>query len=410
MSGALVWKLAWRYLRGKRGLNAVPILSRISMVAIAVGSGAMIVLFSVFNGFEGVVRDLYKAFYPDIRIAAARGKFFSFPDSLQQRLRQVDGIRDISCTIEDNVLVNSDNEQIVVTLKGIDRNYFAVNDIRPWIIEGRDSVVDGPIPTAIVGVHIAGQLGLSADNALSRMILYYPNARQEHLAANPETAFQSLQLKPDGVFRIQDDFDGKYILAPLELVRGLYQEPGKISAVEVRLERSSDARRIRRQLQQLLGPSFDIATRYQQNRTLYMVMRTEKWAVYAILFLVLLIASFNMIGALSLLVLEKQKDMAILRAMGATPGTVRNIFVAEGILWSLTGGLAGLLIGTALCLGQQYFKWIKLEGAFIIDAYPVVVQPADLLLVVATVMVVGFLAAWYPAVKATRAGLPGLKS
>jgi lipoprotein-releasing system permease protein len=410
MNGALVWKLAWRYLRGKRGLNAVPILSRISMVAIAVGAGAMIVLFSVFNGFEGVVRDLYKAFYPDIRITAARGKFFHLPDSTLQQLRAVPGVARVSRTIEDNVLVNSDNEQIVVTLKGIDPEYFEVNDISPWIIEGRDTVIDYPMPTAIVGAHIAGQLGLSADNALSRIVLYYPNAKQQQVSFASEAAFQSLQLKPDGVFRIQDDFDGRFILAPLALVQSLYLEEGHLSSVELRLTDPNAAGKVRQELRRILGDRFEIATRYEQNRTLYMVMRTEKWAVYAILFLVLLIASFNMVGALSLLVLEKRKDMAILRAMGATSGTIRNVFVAEGILWSLMGGLAGLLVGTAICLGQQYFKWIRLQGSFIIDAYPVVVKPADILLIVATVMVVGALAAWYPAAKAAKAEMPGLKS
>ncbi len=410
MNSRLVWQLAWRYLRGKRGMNAVPILSRISMVAIAVSAGAMIVLFSVFNGFEGVIRDLYKAFYPDISVTAARGKFFTLPEAQIRELRAVDGVRSVSRVIEDNVLVNSDHEQIVVTLKGVDEHYFTVNDIRPWIVEGRDSILAGPVPTAIVGAHIAGQLGLHADNVFSRIVLYYPDARQKNPALNPQAAFQSLQLKPDGVFRIQDDFDSRFILAPLALVEALYQEPGKISSLEFRLHDPEHSNKVKAQLQQILGDKYKVATRYEQNRMLYMVMRSEKWAVYAILFLVLLIASFNMIGALSLLVLEKQKDMAILRAMGATPAMVRSVFIMEGILWSLTGGLAGLALGTGLCLGQQYFKWIRLQGAFIIDAYPVVVLLPDILLIITTVVVVGILAAWYPAAKATRSELPGLKT
>lgn len=380
------------------------------MVAIAVSAGAMIVLFSVFNGFEGVIRDLYNVFYPDISVTVARGKFFHLPEAQIQALRNVDGVHSVARVIEDNVLVNSDHEQIVVTLKGIDENYFTVNDVRPWIIEGRDSIVAGPVPTAIVGAHIAGQLGLHVDNIFSQIVLYYPDARQKNPSLNPQSAFQSLQLKPDGVFRIQDDFDSRYMLAPLALVEALYQERGNISSLEIRLHDPGDSKKVKAQLQHLLGDSYKVATRYEQNSMLYMVMRSEKWAVYAILFLVLLIASFNMIGALSLLVLEKQKDMAILRAMGATPGMVRSVFLMEGVLWSLTGGLAGLVAGTGLCLGQQYFGWIRLQGAFIIDAYPVAVLIPDILLIITTVVVVGILAAWYPAVKATRAELPGLKT
>jgi lipoprotein-releasing system permease protein len=190
----------------------------------------------------------------------------------------------------------------------------------------------------------------------------------------------------------------------------LFLQSGNYSSLEIALQKNTNAADIQTALQKLLGKNFHIATRYEQNQTLYMVMKTEKWAVYGILLLVLIIASFNMVGALTLLVLEKQKDIAILRAMGASSASIGKIFIMEGALWATIGGSFGLLVGVALCRGQQYFKWIKLQGAFIIDAYPVSIQWGDMLLIIATVLSVGILAAWYPAIKAIKAEDPSLKA
>lgn len=406
----LIRKLAWRYLRGKRSGNAVPVLSRISMVAIAVGSCAMIVLFSIFNGFENLIKDLYKAFYPEIKITAVQGKFFELENSQLKMLESVRGIRAVSRSVEDNVLLNADEDQKVITLKGIDRHFSEVNNIRPYIYEGADSVSSGPFPTALIGLQTANQLGINLNNVFSSLSVYYPNTQMRNPSLNPQSAFQALQLKPAGIFRIQDELDSKYILAPLEKVQSLFLQPGKYSSLEISLSKNARPDEIKKELAQILGDGFLVATRYEQNRTLYMVMKTEKWAVYGILLLVLLIASFNMVGALTLLVLEKQKDLAILKAMGADKRSLQGIFISEGILWALTGGVLGVLLGAALCLGQQYFQWIKLQGAFIIDAYPVQMRWQDFLLVIFTVILVGFLASVYPALKSTRAAGTALKS
>lgn len=402
MNRTVAWQIAFRYLRGKRSANAVPVLSRISMLAIAIGSCAMIVLFSVFNGFEGVVQDLYKAFYPDIKVSPAKGKFFVVSDSTLAALHKINGVSVVSPVIEDNVLVNSNSEQLVVTLKGISPSYFKVNDVQPYVVEGRDSISEYPVPTALIGAHIQAQLGIDVNNVFNDLVLFYPNAHETNIALNPQSAFQSLRLRPDGVFRVQDDFDGKYVLAALPFAQQLFSEEGKVSALEIAIDKNASPDKIKRSVSALLGDRFKTETRFEQNRTLYIVMRTEKWAVYAILLLVLAIASFNMVGALSLLVLEKEKDMAILQAMGTSPATIRMIFITEGILWALTGGLIGIISGGLLCLGQQHFKWIKLEGSFIIDAYPVSMQPGDFVLVIGTVILVGILAAWYPAMRSAK--------
>jgi lipoprotein-releasing system permease protein len=403
MNRTLVWQLAWRYLRGKRSGNAVPILSRISMVAIAVSSCAMLLLLSVFNGFSVLVQDLYKAFYPEIKISAAKGKFFAFDEEQLKKTATIPGVANISRSIEDYVMIDANDEQRTVVVKGVDDNFFKVNDVAPYIIEGAKTLHGYPDPNAIIGLEVLNEMGLDINNVFSLAKLYYPNPESQNLTLAPESAFQSLKLKPDGIFRIQDEFDSKYILVSLPLVQSLFMAEDKYSSVELSLNKGTDADMVREQLQKILGTAFKIETRFEQNRTMYMVMRTEKWAVYAILVLVLLIASFNMIGALSLLVLEKRKDMSILKAMGAQPADVRNLFMAEGMLWSLTGAIAGLLLGLALALGQQHFQWIKMEGSFIIEAYPVQLDWTDFPLIIATVLVVGVLASWYPAQKAKRA-------
>jgi lipoprotein-releasing system permease protein len=408
MNGTLIWQLAFRYLRGKRSANAVPILSRISMVAIAVSSGAMIIIFSVFNGLESVVKDLYKAFYPDIKISAARGKFFAVDTTKLTAIREISGVQNITTVIEDNAFANTQGQQKVVTLKGIENNYFRINDIRQYIIQGTDSVSTGEPPTAIVGMRVMNELG-SDVNSLTYIKLFYPNPDVTNPGADLLSAFQTLTIHPAGVFRIQDEFDSKYILAPLPLVQELFREQGKYSSIEISADPDAVIA-VKKQLQQTLGNTFKVESRYEQNKTMYMVMGAEKWAVYAILLLVLLIASFNMVGALSMLVLEKQKDIAILRAMGAFPGTIRTIFLLEGMLWSLVGGLSGIMLACGICIAQEKFGFIKLGGSFLVDAYPVKIEFADLVLVIVTILMVGFLTSWYPSMRATKAVDPSLKS
>lgn len=392
-------------MRGKGTANAVPILSRISMIAIAVSSCAMIILFSVFNGFESLVDDLYKAFYPGLKITTAHGKFYN-PQQVYQYLQKAKGIQVYSSVLEDNVLVNTEEgETIPVAIKGVDRNYLQVNELATYINKGNDTLLEGPLPTAILGQHIAATLGIDVDNVFARMMVYYPNANATLSDLNPTNAFQSIVLKPDATFMVQEEFDGKYIVAPITAVQELMRQANRVSSVEIKMMPGFSAEKMQAILQSQLGKEYIVATRYEQNKAVYMVMRSEKWAGYAILLFVLLIASFNMVSALSLLVLEKQKDMGILRTMGILPSTLTKIILLEGLLWSLVGGLVGLCLGFILCFLQAQFKLIRIPGAFIIDAFPVVLLWSDVLIVLGTVSCVGLLAARYPAKRAGRQSL-----
>lgn len=410
MNPTLIWHLALRYLRGKRSGNAVPILSRISMVAIAVSSAAMIVVFSVFNGLEGVVKQLYTGFYPDIRVTAAKGRFFTVDPALKQKVEAVKGIAATTLVIEDNAIVNNTNtkEQKVIMLKGIDRSYMSVNNIRDSI-SGEDSVSTGKPYTAIAGINILNELGADITNIFSTIELYYPNPANKNFNPASGEIFRPLELHPSGMFHISEEFDNKYILAPLPLVQTLFFQEGKYTSVEVRVNPGMESK-VQAALQQLFGSKFLVETRFEQNKTMFMVMRSEKWAIYAILVMVLLVASFNLVGALSMLVMEKQKDIAILKAMGALPATIRMVFMLEGLLWSLFGGLAGIVLATIVCVIQQQFGIVQVGGSFLMDVYPVDMNILDFVLVIVTIAAVGLLAALYPAARATRAPAPVLKS
>lgn len=410
MSTTLIWQLAARYVRGKRSANAVPVLSRISMVAIAVSSAAMIVVFSVFNGMEGLVKDLYTGFYPDMRITIAKGKFFTADKNMLDKVRQVPGVQLLTTVIEDNAIINNhyNKEQKVIVVKGIDRNYLKVNDITETLI-GEDSVSDTNPYTAIAGISILNELGTDIANAFSVFQMYYPNAENTNVVANPMDVYRTLKVHPGGAFHISDDFDDKYVLAALPLVQQLFHKEGQVSSVELKIDVDRE-QEIQEALKKAVGPGFVVETRYEQNKTMFMVMRTEKWVIYAILILVLLIASFNMVGALSMLVLEKQKDIGILKAMGALPKTVRLIFILEGVLWSLIGGVSGMLLGVLICVIQQQFGIVKLAGSMLVDAWPVTMNPADFVLVIVTIIAVGTIAAWFPAARAAKAPAPTLKS
>ena len=416
MNGTLTWQLALRYLRGRRSANAVPILSRISMVAIGVGSAAMIIMFSVFNGLESVVKDSYRAFYPDVRILPKEGKFFNANALNMDALKHIPGVAHVAPVLEDDALVGNENEfsvsatqQRIVSVKGVTNEYFAVNEVGNYIEKGgADTLSQGESNTVIVGIELSHVLGAEPDNSFSYLMLYYLNPDVRNPEADPANAFQTLKLHPSGAFRVLGDFDDKYMLAPLPLIQQLFHAEGRLSAVELKTA-PGKAEEVKRALQQQLGNTFKIQTRFEQNQTLYMVMSGEKWAMYAILLFVLIIASFNMMGALSMLVLQKRKDIAILKAMGATNRSIRSVFLMEGVLWACTGGVTGLLIGMGICGAQQKFNLIKMQG-MVVNAYPVKFVVTDMLLVLFTIISVALVMSLLPAYRATRTVDVSLKS
>lgn len=407
--------IAKRYLFSLRKQTAVSILSKISMGALVVSTAAMILLFSVFNGFESLVKNLYATFYPDIKITVTQGKFFFYTPQLLQQIQTTKGIQYLSTCIEDNALVSNGETQIIATVKGIDKQFFNVNNFnKNYIIAGNNelTVTNNALnPSAIIGNGIANKLGIDVLNNFSSLELIYPNAKTDLLQVQDANAFQRQYVKPDGAFSIQDEFDNAYVLVPLATAQSLMNQEAQISSIEIKISSEADAAFIKKILQKKLGASFTIATRYEQNKTLYGIMQSEKWIVFALLTLILVIASFNLTGALSMLVLEKQKDLSMLRSMGLKGLEIQTIILLEGLLWSFVGCSLGLLMGGLIAWGQQQFGWVKLEGSFIIQSYPVKFVVSDVILIFITVLSVGAIASLIPAFKSSKLTAPNnLKS
>lgn len=416
MNFGLTWKIAARYFRGKGTANAVPLLSRISMVAIAVCSAAMVIVFSVFNGLDGLVRAQYKTFCPDIKISAARGKFFNSTAVDVSKLAQVQGVQHISPVIEDNALASDEDavnggsgQQKVVMVKGVENRYMLTNELAATIIEGVDTVSASKPYTAIMGRGVADGLRMGGEGAFNYIELYYANPAVLNPESDPLNAVTSLSLHPSGIFELNNEFDDKYIFAPIELVQEFFNAKNQYSAIEITAD-STRIPEVKAAITKQLGGKWKVEDIIDQNKSLFMVMGGEKWIIYMILLFVLLIASFNMVGALSMLAVTKKKDVAILNAMGASSGLIRSIFLFEGALWSVTGGLIGVALGITLCLLQQQYGFVKMDVSFMVDAFPVKLKMADVTLILSTIICIGLLAAWYPAIRAARITTQNLRS
>jgi len=390
---------AWRYFRSSKSTNAINIIAWISVMAIAVGSAALIIVLSVFNGFEDLVKGLYADFYADMRIVPARGKTFHISPTQIQQIKNTKGVAIISYVAEEKAVLNG-AFQTIVSLKGVDAQYTSINKMNSpaHIPRGKFSVGTVDAPELVVGTGIENAAGVDVEKGYP-LTIFLPNRQAARLSS--ADGLNAYNVTPSGTFMVQQDFDNKYVFSNLAFVKYmLNMTADEFSALE--LKTIGDADKVKKALQTQLGSSFLVETRYEQNRSLYAVMQLEKWVIYGILSLILVVAAFNMIGALTMLVLEKQKDIAVLKAMGANEQTVQRIFLSEGLLLASFGGVAGILLATIVCGIQLYFKPVKLGGnTFIIDYYPVKMVAGDFLLVIATVALIAVLAAWIPSRKAS---------
>ncbi len=392
---------AWRYFKSKKSTNAINIIAWISVLAIAVGTAALIIVLSVFNGFEDLVKTLYSDFYSDIRITPARGQFFELNPRTQQLIRTAKGVGKISLVVEEKGFLVNGNYPVVIYLKGVDENYAFVNRITHHIESGSYNLGTVDAPALVTGIGISDAVGADPQHSITDLTLYLPNRDAKRLSSL--NAMNSYNVVVSGIFMVQEEFDNKYAFTNLPFVQYMINLPAdEYSGVELVVKKGADITAVKNNLQALLGGNYRVQTRLEQNQSLFTVMEVEKWVIYIILSLILLIASFNMIGALTMLVLEKQKDIAVLKALGASNRLIRNIFLSEGFVLAGVGGGLGMLIAFLICRLQISFHLIKLEGgSFLIDYYPVKMVIGDFLLVTLTVFVVAVLAAWIPARKAS---------
>ncbi len=392
---------AWRYFKAKKSTNAINVISWISIAAITIGTAALILVLSVFNGFEGLVKSLYSSFYPDIRIGPQQGKTLSLSAAQLQKLRAVPGIAHLSRVTEEKALLQNGDYQSLVYLKGVDGAYAQVSGVPQHMIKGVFDIGTETAPLLVLGSGIENAVGVQADRNLAPLVVYLPRKAEINLSS-PMESIAADTINTAGSFVIQQEFDNKYAITNLAFMQSMLQlQPNQYGAVEIKLVTGADEDEAGQQIAALLGSNYKIETRYQQNRSLYSVMRIEKWVIYAILSLILVVASFNMIGALTMLVLEKKADIRVLHALGAGRPLIQRIFLSEGLLLAFIGGGSGMLIALAIAFLQQHFHLIPLQGAsFLIDYFPITLHAADFLLVGITILVIAVLAAWVPARKA----------
>lgn len=372
-------------------------------MAITVGTAALILVLSVFNGFEGLVKSLYSSFYPDLKIVPAQGKQITLTPQQLARLRGVKGVENIARIVEEKTLLVNGEAQANAYLKGVDENYVSVTGVKDHVVKGVFDLGDADNPRLLLGAGIENAVGIQSDRNVTPLILYTGKKGSVDLQ-NPLNSVGSGSAYASGTFIIQQDFDNKYVITNIDFVKNLLGlPPDSYSSAEISLTADADEEDVQTAVGAALGNGYVVQTRYQQNRSLYSVMQAEKWIIYAILSLILVVAAFNMIGALTMLVLEKKLDISILHALGSTNGLIQKIFLSEGMLLAIIGGGSGMLLALIVALLQKQFHLIPLQGgSFLIDYFPVELHLADFILVGITVVVIAFIAAWIPARKAAQ--------
>ena len=393
---------ALRYFKAKKTTNAINIISWVSVVAIAVGAAALVLVLSVFNGFESLVKSLYSSFYADIKISPAAGKtLFISPDQLNA-IAANNAIAAYTRVVEEKAAVINGDYQTIVIMKGVDENYGKVTGVPGKIVRGKFDVGTDENPNAILGSGVEGLLGVNTASSIYQLTIYLPKKAVQ--SNDPKASLPQGNILPVGTFAIQQDFDNKYIITNLQFMkREMGWQENEFSGIEIKLKGGVSDQQVKESLKKIFSNSFRVEDRYEQNKTLYTVMRVEKWVIFGILSLILIVAAFNMIGALTMLVLEKKKDIQVLQAMGADRSFIRKVFLSEGVLLATVGAFTGMLLAVILCLLQQQFKFIPLQGnSFVIDYYPVKILPTDLLIITLTIFLVAVIASWVPATKAAN--------
>jgi lipoprotein-releasing system permease protein len=387
--------IARRYLFAKKSTNAINIISAISMLGVLVGSAALIIILSVFNGFEEMVLKIFNSVTPQIVIAPAKGKTFDPNTAYFEQLKKDVTIYSFTEVLAENALVRYADKQTPAMVKGVSNDFLKNKSLDTVMIEGT-FVLRNRLgqPQAVLGSALQAFLGANPSDPFEQLQIYSPKKGATGTSINPLDDFTILNISPAGIFEVQQDFDN-LLIVPLSFSRELLGEPTKISSIEINVKAGVDAEALKQRIAKRLGDNYLVKNRIEQNQALYNVLGSEKWMVYIILTFILIIAIFNIIGSLTMLVIDKQKDISILSSLGAGKSLIRQIFLAEGMMITLTGCIFGILIGLIFCLLQQQFGWIKMGDANFIfsNAYPIALKWKDFVLVFVTVGFFSFIAA-----------------
>lgn len=395
-----LFHIAWRYLFAKKSHNVINIISTISAIGIALGCMVLVVILSVYNGFDNLIKSLYNSYSPNYIIEAAKGKSFTADEALIGKIREQESTLAIAPLVQDNIFCTYNGSQSVATLCGVDSLFLQRSRLADYIVDGSFSTGLGEINGAIVSSKLAITLGIRC-RFTTPLMLYYPKMRRSTAASNMQELLSILKAHPSGTIQLEKSFDNGLVYIGIERARQLLQfKENEVSALYLYgpagREEEAPSNSLTKRLREALGKEFVVKDRYMQNSTMYKMMRSEKIAVYLILLFVIIIVSFNIFGSISLLIIDKRGDIEILRSMGAREPLIKRVFMLQGFLISTLGTLIGTALGVGLSLLQYHFQIIKLPGNFIIDHYPVEIVPQDLLYIVAGVLAAGYLISRLP--------------
>ena len=396
--------IAGRYLFAKKSHNVINIISAISAIGMAVGTAALIIILSVYNGFDSLVRSLMSNVEPDLMITPAAGKTFVPKGDTYDWIYDQPAVKSMCCVLQEQVFINYDGKQSLAKAKGVDWIYEEESPIRSHIKEGEFKLHKGDIPMAAVGAGLAHEMGIRS-HFLSPVEVYYPSRTRRISMANPAASIESINVWPSCLFSVNSEIDHDLIILPIEQMRELLEYTDEVSAVEIRTMEGTSAKtlaELQEEIASRLGQDFKVRNRFQQNESLYKMMKYEKMAIYMILIFVIIIIAFNIFGSLTMLMIEKREDIMTLCSMGAGESLIRRIFILEGWLISLSGLAAGLVLGIGFSLFQQHFGFIKMPGHFVVQAYPVILSWSDILITAAGVAVIGYLIALIPTASLKR--------
>lgn len=393
--------IARRYLFSKKSHNAINIISMIAMIGVAITTMAMICVLSVFNGFQDLVASCFTEFDPTLKVIPTIGKTFDQSDSIIIEIKKDKDVKVVCGVLEDKAMAQYGEKQAMITLMGVEDNFAECTDIQNILYGNGKFILQADVLNyGIPGIRLAMffNMGTSFTDPIQ---VYTPRATAEVNVANPLESFNQDELNSTGVvFSVnQKKYDQEYLLSSLKFAQNMFEKPNQLSALELKLADGANCSKVQKRLQKLVGKKYKIANRYEQQEDVFRIMKTEKYMAYIFLTFILLTACFNIVGSLSMLIIDKRKDIQTLRDLGANEKNIRQIFLFEGRMISIIGAIIGIAIGVFLCLIQQEYGIITLgeqSGAFIVDSYPVTVRVSDIILTLITVLIVSFITAWYP--------------
>ena len=390
--------IAGRYLFAKKSHNVINIISAISAIGMAIGTAALIIILSVYNGFDSLIRSMLSNVEPDLLITPSTGKVFVPEGETFDWLYFHPDVKNMCGVLQEQVFINYDGQQGLAKAKGVDWIYEEETPLRDHIRDGEFKLHRGDVPMAAVGAGLAYSMGISP-RFVSPIEIYFPSRTRKLSMSNPISSIEAIKVWPSSIFSVNNDVDAELMIIPIEKMRELLEYDDEVSAVEIRLAEGTDGKvlkNLQKEISERLGPDFKVKDRFQQNESLYKMMKYEKAAIYMILIFVIIIIAFNIFGSLSMLIIEKKFDIGTLRSMGAQESLIKRIFILEGWFISLAGLAAGVLVGTGFSLLQQHFGFIKMPGHFVVQAYPIILSWSDILLTVVGVAAIGYLIALLP--------------